>query len=86
MTLSYLLRKGGTGYEEMVVKLCMMDPDRTKRLQAILKWSLRQQQDEDDRVQGPTVTQMDPEVLSSLRLRYSGTYLCITVSDTHGSH
>ena len=39
-----------------------MDPDRTKRLQAILQWSLHQQEQEGERIQGPRGAQIDPEV------------------------
>ena len=39
-----------------------MDLERTKRLQAILKWSLRQQEEEGERIQGRIGRQIDPEV------------------------
>ena len=42
-----------------------MDPDRTKRLQAILQWSLRQQEEEGERIQGPRGAQIDPEVMTN---------------------
>ena len=42
-----------------------MDPDRTKRLQAILQWSLRQQEEEGERIQGPRGAQIDPEVMTT---------------------